>query len=86
MRDYVQRGAKAVFMSEGATEAEAEAESARPANALIASTQRNPYVRRIATNSLMLSTLCLVQRFEGDELPNPRVVLYQRCVEGLLFH
>ena len=34
----------------------------------------------------MLSTLCVVQKYDGGNLPNRRVVLYHRCVEGLLFH
>jgi hypothetical protein len=84
--DYVRRWSKAVHVAEGASPQEAEDASSRYAKNLVESAARNPYVRRIATNPLMLSTLCLVQRYEGGDLPNRRVVLYERCVEGLLFH
>lgn len=83
---YVRRWTRAVQVTEGATPEEAEETSSRYATALVRRAAKNPYVRRIATNPLMLSTLCLVQRYEGGDLPNRRVVLYQRCVEGLLFH
>ena len=32
----------------------------------------------------MLSAICLVNYFEGGELPKDRALLYQLCVEGLL--
>lgn len=86
IREYVRRWTKAVEMAEGATPEEANQASSRYAAVLVKRAERNPYVRRIATNPLMLSTLCLVQRYEGGDLPNRRVVLYQRCIEGLLFH
>ena len=86
IQDYTYKWSKAVAFAEGCSAEEADQISRESANTLISSVKRNPYVRRIATNPLMLSTLCLVQRYEGGELPNRRVVLYQRCVEGLLFH
>ncbi|MEE8301133.1 MAG: NACHT domain-containing protein, partial [Candidatus Tectomicrobia bacterium] len=86
IRDYVFRWTKAVAMTEGASPEEAEEMSAYSAATLVERAERNPYVRRLATNPLLLSTLCLVQRYEGGELPNRRTVLYERCVEGLLFH
>jgi hypothetical protein len=86
IQQYVSKWSKAVAFAEGATQEEAEKISQQNANLLTQKAKKNPYVRRIATNPLMLSTLCLVQRYEGGELPNRRVVLYQRCVEGLLFH
>jgi hypothetical protein len=86
IRQYVRRWTKAVAMAEGKLPDEAEEVSVQSAATLVASTERNLYVQRIAMNPLMLSTLCLVQRYEGGNLPNRRVVLYQRCVEGLLFH
>jgi hypothetical protein len=86
IQEYVQRWTKAVEMSEGATPEEAETLSEQYAATLVGRAQSNPYVRRIATNPLLLSTLCLVQKYEGGDLPNRRVVLYERCVEGLLFH
>lgn len=86
IHDYVRRWIKAVQLAEGASPEEADAESTRYATALVERAAKNAYVRRIATNPLLLSTLCLVQKYEGGDLPNRRVVLYQRCIEGLLFH
>jgi predicted NACHT family NTPase len=86
IRAYAIRWSKAVALAEGALPEEAEEASVQAAVTLVDRTERNPYVQRLATNPLMLSTLCLVQRYEGDTLPNRRVVLYQLCVEGLLFH
>jgi predicted NACHT family NTPase len=34
----------------------------------------------------MLSAICLVNYFEGGQLPADRAMLYQLCVEGLLHH
>ncbi|BAY74729.1 signal transduction protein [Nostoc linckia NIES-25] len=86
IRKYVQRWTTAIELSESKSQEEIEQASTESADALVDSTQSNPYVRGIAANPLMLSTLCLVQKYEGGRLPNRRVVLYQRCVEGLLFH
>jgi energy-coupling factor transporter ATP-binding protein EcfA2 len=86
IREYVSRWVKAVEMADGASPEEAEEISAKSATTLVQRAEQNAYVRRIATNPLLLSTLCLVQKYEGGDLPNRRVVLYQRCVEGLLFH
>ncbi|MCF2146182.1 NACHT domain-containing protein [Desmonostoc muscorum LEGE 12446] len=86
IRKYVQRWTTAIELSESKSQEEIEQASTESADALVDSTESNPYVRGIAANPLMLSTLCLVQKYEGGRLPNRRVVLYQRCVEGLLFH
>ena len=60
--------------------------SQESAKQLVNKAKSNSYVLKIATNPLMLSTLCMVQKYDGGDLPNRRVVLYHRCVEGLLFH
>lgn len=86
IREYVRRWMKAVALAEGAHPEDADNISEEYATTLLERAEKNPYVRRIATNPLLLSTLCLVQKYEGGDLPNRRVVLYQRCVEGLLFH
>ncbi len=86
IREYARRWTKAVEMAAGVTPEDAEKMSAQYAAKLINRAENNPYVRQIATNPLLLSTLCLVQRYEGGDLPNRRVVLYERCAEGLLFH
>jgi predicted NACHT family NTPase len=44
------------------------------------------YIRNLARNPLMLSAICLVNYFEGGELPKDRALLYRLCVEGLLHH
>src|SRR5205823_11907576 len=46
----------------------------------------HPYIRDLARNPLMLSAICLVNYFEGGELPKDRARLYKLCVEGLLHH
>ncbi len=86
IREYVFRWAKAVEIASGTPVEEVEKVCSQYATLLVDRAEKNPYVRRIATNPLLLSTLCLVQRYEGGDLPNRRVILYQRCVEGLLFH
>ena len=60
--------------------------SQESAKQLVNKAKSNSYVLKIATNPLMLSTLCVVQKYDGGNLPSRRVVLYHRCVEGLLFH
>lgn len=45
-----------------------------------------PYIQDLARNPLMLSAVCLVNYFEGGQLPKDRALLYQLCVEGLLHH
>src|SRR5439155_9126566 len=40
----------------------------------------------LARNPLMLSAICLVNYFEGGQLPQDRALLYRLCVEGLLHH
>jgi hypothetical protein len=85
MDQYVYQWTKAVKTAEGLTPEEAEKTSLEYAKDLVERTQRNLYVRRIATNPLLLSAICLVQNYEKGDLPSRRVVLYERCIEGLLF-
>ncbi len=47
--------------------------------------QRNPGVRRLAANPLLLTILALMKR-QGVTLPERRVELYQKYVETLLKH
>jgi len=86
VRAFVRQWAAAAAMAEGATRAEAEQQADPTAQELLNCARANAYVMRLAENPLLLSTLCLVQKYEGGDLPNRRVVLYERCLEGLLFH
>jgi formylglycine-generating enzyme required for sulfatase activity len=58
-------------------------EAAREREELLASVQRNPGVRRLAANPLLLTILALMKR-QGVVLPERRVELYQKYVETLL--
>ena len=53
------------------------------ANKLFQATQRNPGVKRLAANPLLLTLLALIQR-QGIDLPSHRVELYDRCMTTLL--
>ncbi len=50
---------------------------------LLEAVQRNPGVRRLAANPLLLTILALMKR-QGVELPRRRVELYQKYVETML--
>ncbi|MGE0087580.1 MAG: SUMF1/EgtB/PvdO family nonheme iron enzyme [Desulfococcaceae bacterium] len=68
---------------EGESLAKAEAE--REKSELLASVDRNPGVRQLAANPLLLTILALMKR-QGISLPERRVQLYQKYVETLLRH
>ncbi|MBN1218750.1 MAG: SUMF1/EgtB/PvdO family nonheme iron enzyme [Anaerolineae bacterium] len=63
----------------------AAAEAARERSELLASVERNPGVRQLAANPLLLTILALMKR-QGITLPERRVELYQKYVETLLRH
>src|SRR6266581_3697830 len=46
-------------------------------------TQRNPGVKRLAVNPLLLTILALIQR-QGIELPSHRIELFELCATTLL--
>jgi formylglycine-generating enzyme required for sulfatase activity len=60
-------------------------EAAREQAELLAAVRRNPGVRRLAANPLLLTILALMKR-QGVTLPERRVELYQKYVETLLKH
>jgi formylglycine-generating enzyme required for sulfatase activity/predicted MPP superfamily phosphohydrolase len=66
-------------------EAIAAREAARERGELLAAVARNPGVRRLAANPLLLTILVLMKR-QGVVLPERRVELYQKYVETLLKH
>jgi len=63
----------------------AASEAEREEKELLDAVRRNPGVRRLAANPLLLTILALMKR-QGVTLPERRVELYQRYVETLLTH
>jgi formylglycine-generating enzyme required for sulfatase activity len=60
-------------------------EAEREREELLEAVRRNPGVRRLAANPLLLTILALMKR-QGVALPERRVELYQKYVETLLKH
>jgi formylglycine-generating enzyme required for sulfatase activity len=60
-------------------------EATREREELLDAVHRNPGVRRLAANPLLLTILALMKR-QGVTLPERRVELYQKYVETLLKH
>jgi formylglycine-generating enzyme required for sulfatase activity len=60
-------------------------EAAREQGELLEAVRRNPGVRQLAANPLLLTILALMKR-QGVALPERRVELYQKYVETLLKH
>jgi tetratricopeptide (TPR) repeat protein/energy-coupling factor transporter ATP-binding protein EcfA2 len=52
-------------------------------NDLIATVEREPRIKSLATNPLLLTIIALVHRIEA-ELPHERVKLYDKCVTALV--
>lgn len=63
---------------------EARREGSMDGERIVAGFKQHPYVSNLAKNPLMLSAICLVNFFEGGELPKDRAMLYRLCAEGLL--
>ncbi len=59
------------------------ADARRERAELLASVQRNPSVRRLAANPLLLTMLAMMKR-QGVALPERRVQLYHQAVEALV--
>ncbi|MBI1923196.1 HEAT repeat domain-containing protein, partial [Candidatus Poribacteria bacterium] len=59
-------------------------EASKRADDLIQVIERNPKVKQLATNPLMLTIVAIVHR-SSAELPNERVKLYDRCRDALLY-
>jgi hypothetical protein len=86
MAEYTRHWCIAVRLARNEPEQEARAEGVKDGDKIIAGFKHHPYIRDLARNPLMLSAICLVNYFEGGELPKDRAVLYKLCVEGLLHH
>ena len=67
----------------GRGSAAAQADALRERRELLAAIQRNPGVRRLAANPLLLTILALMKR-QGVTLPDRRVELYDQYVKTLL--
>lgn len=81
---YCRHWCTAVRLARNEPADEARREGAADGNGIVASFEGHPYIRNLARNPLMLSAICLVNYFEGGELPKDRAMLYRLCVEGLL--
>jgi NACHT domain len=84
--EYSRHWCTAVRLARNEPEEEARREGTVDGGRIVNGFKDHPYIRNLARNPLMLSAICLVNYFEGGELPKDRVVLYRLCVEGLLHH
>ncbi len=82
--EYTRHWCAAVRLARNEPEKEARREGKTDGEQIVAQFGRNPYIRHLARNPLMLSAVCLVNYFEHGQLPDDRAVLYKLCVEGLL--
>ncbi len=84
--EYCRHWCTSVRLARNEPEEEARREGANDGERIVQGFSAHPYIRNLARNPLMLSAICLVNYFEGGELPKDRAVLYRLCVEGLLHH
>jgi hypothetical protein len=84
IQEYTRHWCTAVRLARNEPEPEARREGASDGQRIVEGFERHPYTRNLARNPLMLSAICLVNYFEGGQLPKDRAVLYRLCVEGLL--
>jgi hypothetical protein len=82
--EYARHWCIAVRLARNEAETEARREGLKEGESIVAGFYGHPYTRNLARNPLMLSAICLVNYFEGGQLPRDRAVLYRLCVEGLL--
>ena len=84
--EFTRHWCTAVRLARNEPQDEARREGGRDGDRIVGGFKENPYVRDLARNPLMLSAICLVDYFEGGQLPQDRCLLYRLCVEGLLHH
>lgn len=82
--EYARHWCTAIRLARNESLAEAKREGAQDGDRIVSGFEGNPYITSLARNPLMLSAICLVNYFEGGQLPKDRAVLYKLCVEGLL--
>lgn len=84
--EYTRHWCTAVRLARNEPEEEARREGTKDGEKIVKGFKDHPYIRNLARNPLMLSAICLVNYFEGGQLPEDRAVLYKLCVEGLLHY
>lgn len=84
--EYAHHWCIARRLAQNEPEEEAREEGEKEGDQIVAGFKDHPYIRNLARNPLMLSAICLVNYFEGGQLPKDRALLYKLCVEGLLHH
>lgn len=84
--EYARHWCTAIRLAQNEPDDEARREGAKEGDQIVAGFKGHPYIGNLARNPLMLSAICLVNYFEGGELPKDRAKLYKLCVEGLLHH
>src|SRR6185369_3488297 len=84
--EYTRHWCTAIRLARNEPEEEARREGQREGEQILESFKGHPYISNLARTPLMLSAICLVNYFEGGQLPRDRAVLYRLCVEGLLHH
>ena len=84
IEDYTRHWCTSVRLAQNEPEEEARREGSVDGNRIVKGFEDHPHILDLARNPLMLSAICLVNYFEGGELPKDRALLYQLCVEGLL--
>jgi formylglycine-generating enzyme required for sulfatase activity len=83
--EFIDKWTAAIERAARGQTAVAAQEAAEQREALLEAVQRNPGVRGLAANPLLLTILALMKR-QGISLPERRVELYQKYVEALLRH
>jgi len=86
VRHYARHWCTAVRLARNELEEEARREGTVDGDRIVDGFKGHLYIHNLARNPLMLSAICLVNYFEGGQLPKDRAVLYKLCVEGLLHH
>ena len=84
--EYSRHWCTAIRLAQNEPDEEARREGAKEGDQIVAGFMGHPYIGNLARNPLMLSAICLVNYFEGGQLPKDRAMLYKLCVEGLLHH
>ena len=85
IESFVDKWTAAVERAAGGETRTAALEARRERDELLAAVRRNPGVRSLASNPLLLTILALMKR-QGVSLPERRVHLYETYVETLLKH
>jgi energy-coupling factor transporter ATP-binding protein EcfA2 len=86
MKEYATNWCTAIRLARNEPKHEAKTEGEKEGEQILASFQAHAHIADLARTPLMLSAICLVNYFEGGNLPQDRALLYRLCVEGLLHH